>query len=544
MTKRNLSQEEITDILSFFEKDLSNKSFDINTNTFYKRLYNSLEKIQIYENKIPKLKEILERKYYMAKIAPDENVGVDAALSASQPVTQLVLQTFHLSGVFNKLTSSGVKRIEELMALSRNQSSTVSTIRFNISHSYDNLENIFKYTKYIESTNFEKYVIDNKIIDKKEYKEEWWNAENYNKEYTNVLRLEINMDKCYEYGINTYDLVQICKKMKNFMISYNENTIDIFLNLQRKIENTEESKENINEESNEEVIEESKESNKEFIEESKEENKTIEDQYLNISVQYRYIRILLRKILDTYVTGISGIHDIYFDFMGDKKEWLVTTNGSNFQELISHPYVDGYNTLTNSVWEIYETLGIEATRTFLINELKETLSGSAYVDQRHLMLLVDNICFSGRPASVNRFGITGGPWAKISFEESIKNALASSIKEESDNMKGVAANITLGKKLHSNFELILDNKTYNENENGKLDNKYSKLEDLSTILGINNNNVNNKNIIHKFEYKSPKHHSITNEYNVQTEDEVIFDKLDENENEDTVNEDFDDVYEF
>lgn len=497
-SKRNLTTDEINEMIKFINNDL------IKTN-----IEKSLLKIKIYENKIPKLKNSIEKMYYKALVPPGEYVGINAALSNSSVVTQLVLNTFHASGVLNILTTSGVKRIEELMALSKNQKMSKSIIYFKnvktnekIETKKNDIKNLFKLAKTIEYTNINTYVTSFDIIKSIDYKMEWWNSDLANEyEFTNVLRLNIDKYKCKEYDITIQELVKIIENIKDDMlISNNNNTIDILFNLQH--DNIKNYQDSIPEE---------------------------------IFIKHYYHDI----IAVTDVSGISGILKTYFTYTENKDEWKIETQGSNFLHLLSHPSIDYVNTLCNNVWEIYNTLGIEATRTFLISEFKNILSGSAFVNDRHIALLVDTMCYSGIPKSVNRHGISGEPLAKMSFEECVKNAISSSIKGEIDNMKGVSSNIILGQPIKRNFELFLDTTKFDNNNNTNKDN--TKLQnEINDILNNNKLSVINTNI------SSNKNETIDNTVNYEDTYNMYEDEEENNEEEkdEAIEEIEDDVYEF
>ena len=71
------------------------------------------------------------------------------------------------------------------------------------------------------------------------------------------------------------------------------------------------------------------------------------------------------------------------------------------------------------MWDVYEVLGIEATRAILFNEIS-SLFESVGVNYRHLCLLCDVMTRFGRLMSIDRYGINKndiGTLAKASFEE-------------------------------------------------------------------------------------------------------------------------------
>jgi DNA-directed RNA polymerase II subunit RPB1 len=101
------------------------------------------------------------------------------------------------------------------------------------------------------------------------------------------------------------------------------------------------------------------------------------------------------------------------------------------------------------VWEIYETLGIEAARNFLVEEFGNVISSDGtFVNESHALLLVDRMTYSGTIISVSRYGMKKencGPIAKASFEESLDNFTKAGAFSEKENTNGVSASIMLGK---------------------------------------------------------------------------------------------------
>lgn len=146
-------------------------------------------------------------------------------------------------------------------------------------------------------------------------------------------------------------------------------------------------------------------------------------------------------------------------------EWVMDTDGSNFIEMMSHPNVDPYRTMSNDVYEIYTTLGIEAARNALNNEIMEVMRDSS-VNYRHLSLLIDTMTCKGALMSIDRHGINRGdvgPLAKSSFEETTDMLIKASIFSEQDRINGVSANIMLGQLPPcgtGDSEIVLDEEEF------------------------------------------------------------------------------------
>ena len=83
------------------------------------------------------------------------------------------------------------------------------------------------------------------------------------------------------------------------------------------------------------------------------------------------------KLMDNLVIrGIDGINNVTLrqDIRaGSKKEWLIDTDGSNIIDVILHPHVDTYRTVSNDIHEMYSIFGVEAARNTLIREIREVM---------------------------------------------------------------------------------------------------------------------------------------------------------------------------
>ena len=72
------------------------------------------------------------------------------------------------------------------------------------------------------------------------------------------------------------------------------------------------------------------------------------------------------------------------------EEWKIQTSGSNLQKVRAIEGVDKSRTTTNNIFEIYQSLGIEAARAALVSEIISTLEEQGLeVDIRHIYLVAD-----------------------------------------------------------------------------------------------------------------------------------------------------------
>jgi len=189
-------------------------------------------------------------------------------------------------------------------------------------------------------------------------------------------------------------------------------------------------------------------------------------------------RLQNRLLTGIVVRGVLGIKAVTFRQDKDVLEldpeegkykqltqYVLDTDGTNFLAVMNHPYVDGTRVTSSHVHDIYENLGIEATRSTLIQEIT-TLFEEAGVNNRHLGLLCDVMTRAGRLMSVDRYGINKmdiGPLAKASFEETEKILLHAALFGEMDPVTGISANIMMGQPIRGGtgfFNLLFDEQAF------------------------------------------------------------------------------------
>ena len=154
----------------------------------------------------------------------------------------------------------------------------------------------------------------------------------------------------------------------------------------------------------------------------------------------------------------------------NKTKWIINTDGTNLEDLLIHPAIDSYKTISNDIYEVYDTLGLEAARQVLAKEIFDVFDfAGSYVNSRHINLLVDIITNRGFLMSIDRHGINKsdrGPLAKCSFEETPDIIARAAIFGELDKIQSVSANIMLGQEVPIGTgasELLFDEEKYFQN---------------------------------------------------------------------------------
>jgi len=155
---------------------------------------------------------------------------------------------------------------------------------------------------------------------------------------------------------------------------------------------------------------------------------------------------LRTKILQAHVKGLYGIKKTIIQRRGD--EYVIIAEGSNLEEVMKIPGVDWRRIYTNNIHEVEKVLGIEAARSAIIREIKNTLDDQGLdVDIRHIMLLADMMTWTGHVRQVGRMGIAGekpSVLAKATFETTIQKLVESAVSGEEDKLPSITENIIIG----------------------------------------------------------------------------------------------------
>ncbi len=176
---------------------------------------------------------------------------------------------------------------------------------------------------------------------------------------------------------------------------------------------------------------------------------------LTVSIDGAGLPVLIlqrNRILNTRVKGIPGINRI--TVVKEGEEWLIQTSGlsqisgSNLPAVLGVDGVDKSRTTTNNIFEIATTLGIEAARNALVNEVMGTLDEQGLeVDIRHILLVADLMTAKGTFQQIGRHGVAGtkrSVLARAAFEITVPTIAEAAVKGEVEELKGVTENVIVG----------------------------------------------------------------------------------------------------
>jgi DNA-directed RNA polymerase II subunit RPB1 len=438
------------------------------------------------------LVENIKTKFLKSIAHPSEMVGIVAAQSIGEPCTQLTLNTFHSSGISSAAqTVRGVPRVKEILNISKNIKgpSTKIFIKENKNHDRNQCKDILNSleTTYIKDIIKKSSIyydpkdsqsgIEDDIEFIKIYKEFEDIEADCDKESPWLLRFEFDEQKMFDLGITMndiyYNIYNIYDNKINCYYS-DDNARKLIFRIK--------------------FINEKNEDENDMISELKALEENITNNIIIKGINGIKKVILLENKFKKY----NYSQEKFVDY----SEWYMETNGNNLFEILCHSDVDYIRTISNDVNEVYETLGLEAARQVLFNELNETLK-EVTVNYRHLALLVDTITNRGTLLSINRHGINRsdiGPFAKCSFEQTIDVLTKAGTFGEYDKINGVSANIMVGQIPPcgtGDTEILIDHnklkmlKDVDEN-NIEFDTELCNIENLS--FGFEPNQLDNNEI--------------------------------------------------
>ena len=137
--------------------------------------------------------------------------------------------------------------------------------------------------------------------------------------------------------------------------------------------------------------------------------------------------------------------------LGAMKMWSADTEGSNLVRVLGLNGVDPTSTFSNDIHETMEVLGVEAATHQLLTEIRLVLShDGAYVNDRHLQLLVDVMTHSGVLSPVTRHSMSklgASVYTRASFEQTQDVLTWAAAMGTSNTTNGVTENIMIGNPI-------------------------------------------------------------------------------------------------
>ncbi|MEM3091857.1 MAG: DNA-directed RNA polymerase subunit A' [Candidatus Pacearchaeota archaeon] len=164
---------------------------------------------------------------------------------------------------------------------------------------------------------------------------------------------------------------------------------------------------------------------------------------------FKEIYQLKEKLKKTIISGIKGIKQVLI--VKKDRDFVIMTLGTNLKKMIEFKEVDSDRIVSNDLYEVAATLGIEAARQLIINEIQEVLNVQGLnIDNRHLKFIADAMTSTGEVKGVTRMGIIAQKssiLARATFETPVKQFVNATIKGSKDYMNSVIENVILNQPV-------------------------------------------------------------------------------------------------
>ncbi|KAL1747355.1 hypothetical protein HDZ31DRAFT_32193 [Schizophyllum fasciatum] len=405
----------------------------------------------------------VETKFNQSLANPGEMCGTLAAQSIGEPATQMTLNTFHYAGVSSKNVTLGVPRLKEIINVAANIKTPAHTIylepeKAGSRHGAKAVQEMLAFTTLRTVTAAVEIWYDpdtrNTVIEEdQEMIGSFWDIadadptspeyEKYQRQSSWLLRLVLDRARMIDRKIDVdYVANRIIDNFKtDLVVMWSQDASTDTMIIRCRVVSGEEKTEDGLEDVEEDV----------FL-------RQLENTMLN--------SIVLR--------GVKGIDRVFLSekdktrinddgTVGQDKEWVLETNGTNLKAVMCVDGVDYTRTSSNNCVEVFNTLGIEAGRQSVLKELKSCIEfDGSYVNYRHIALLCDLMTQRGTLMAITRHGINRsdtGALMRCSFEETVEILMEAAAVGEKDDCHGVAENVMFGQMAPMGtgaFDVALD----------------------------------------------------------------------------------------
>ncbi|KAK8875728.1 DNA-directed RNA polymerase I subunit RPA1 [Tritrichomonas musculus] len=432
--------------------------------------------------------------YFKSVIHPGEAVGVIAAEAIGEPATQMTLNTFHLAGYGGTNVTLGIPRLKEILIVATRTPST-PTMTIPLGKLVKEEEEAIQFVEQFKRVSLRD------IVSSYTYSEDFHTSSETRRSRQISVALHFIREKLIQWQINNELQIlniknkfgQVLKKkiksvlkktaiieIDNKEVSSGDDEINKneVKNAQRSEEmgadqtkkksrkteqnsyekDEDEDKINKKKKNKEEDKEENGENNEE--EEVKEDEENIQSEFdsssLTMTVSFTVSNVSIKILLESIVDGILNeimIHEVpgitRATYQKDKKtsEFIVTTEGANFDEILKRLDIDFSHCYTNNIADILRRFGIEAARAAIIKEVAAVFySYSISIDMRHLQLIADYITQTGDWLGMTRHSMKScsSPLQQMSFETTCQFLTHATLHGETDMMCSPSANLTAG----------------------------------------------------------------------------------------------------
>jgi DNA-directed RNA polymerase III subunit RPC1 len=335
--------------------------------------------------------DLCKDKYSKAAMEPGTAVGALCAQSIGEPGTQMTLKTFHFAGVASMNITLGVPRIKEIINASKKISTPIVTA---ILDDDRDAEFARRVKGRIEKTTLGEI---SEYIEEVMLPDDVFILVKLHMDRIKLLKLEVTAETI-RHAICTSKLrikAQNCVLAGQTMIK-------------------------------------------------------VKPSVSNKTTLYYQLQQLREKLPGVVIKGLPTVSRaiMHMDEANSSKTYKLYVEGDNLREVIATRGVRGTHTTSNNTLEVASTLGIEAAKDTIINEIKYTMeSHGMSIDIRHIRLLADLMTCRGEVLGITRHGMAKMKESVLmlaSFEKTADHLFDAAYYGQKDAIKGVSECIIMG----------------------------------------------------------------------------------------------------
>ncbi|XP_071250702.1 DNA-directed RNA polymerase III subunit RPC1 isoform X1 [Salvelinus alpinus] len=346
---------------------------------------------RITPSQLEKFLETCRDKYMRAQMEPGSAVGALCAQSIGEPGTQMTLKTFHFAGVASMNITLGVPRIKEIINASKNISTPIISAHLDVDDDAD-------FGRLVKGR-IEKTLLGeiSEYIEEVFLPDDCFILVKLSLERIRLLRLEVNAETV------RYSICMSKLRVKPGDIAVHGEAV---------------------------VCVSPRENSK--------------------SSMYYVLQSLKDNLPKVVVQGIPEVSRavIHIDEQTGKNKYKLLVEGDNLRSVMATHGVNGNRTTSNNTYEVEKTLGIEAARSTIINEIQYTMVNHGMsIDRRHVMLLADLMSYKGEILGITRFGLAKMKESVLmlaSFEKTADHLFDAAYFGQKDSVCGVSECIIMG----------------------------------------------------------------------------------------------------
>lgn len=351
-------------------------------------------------------------KYERKMCEPGTPCGSIAAQSVGEPSTQMTLRTFHFAGVASMNITQGVPRLKEIINANTNISTPVITAP--IKTSLDGHENPKQPT----------------AKDKREQHDACLFVKG---QVERVCLKDITLEMI---EVLTHANYHIQIRLNMPLIEQLRLPINAFVVRQRILQYAEKPMSPL------------RSLGEEYIHVVSQDALHVYPFQLDAQLLF-HVKKLLTILPDIVVGGISGVNRVMIS--DDSATPQVLAEGTELRAVMSLPYVDGTRCKCNHIAVIEKTLGIEAARQTIVDEISSIMKAySLNIDIRHVYLLADIMTQRGTVLGITRYGLqkmNNSVLTMASFERTTEHLYNAAVFQRHDVNLDVSDSIILGKHI-------------------------------------------------------------------------------------------------